>query len=85
MNELEISNEIFESIKHIDKNGNEYWEARELMKTLNYKEWRYFSAVIEKAQIACSSSNNNINSNFGVSTKIVKTGVSSKTIIDYKL
>ena len=28
---------------------------------------------------------NSINSNFGVNTKIVKTGVSSKTIIDYKL
>ena len=30
-------------------------------------------------------SNNSINSNFGVYTKIVKTGVSTKTIIDYKL
>ena len=30
-------------------------------------------------------SNNSINSNFGVYTKIVKTGVSSKSIIDYKL
>lgn len=41
--------------------------------------------MIEKAQVACSQSNNNINSNFGVNTKIVKTGVSFKTIIDYKL
>ncbi len=41
--------------------------------------------MIEKAQVSCSQSNNNINSNFGVSTKIVKTGVSTKTIIDYKL
>ncbi len=28
-------------------------EARELQQILGYKEWRYFSAVIEKAQIAC--------------------------------
>lgn len=77
--------EDFESIKHIDNNGNEYWEARELQQILGYKEWRYFSIVIEKVQIACSQSNNSINSNFGVNTKIVKTGVSSKTIIDYKL
>ena len=75
----------FEDIKHIDDNNNEYWEARELQQILGYKEWRYFSAVIEKAQVACSQSNNNINSNFGVNTKIVKTGVSTKTIIDYKL
>lgn len=52
---------------------------------LGYKEWRLFSAVIEKAQIVCSQSNNPINSNFGIKPKIVKTGVSSKTIIDCKL
>ena len=72
MNELEKINEtIFESIKHVDDDGNEYWYARELQQILGYKEWRYFSAVIEKAQIACSQSNNNINYNFGVYTKIV--------------
>ena len=42
-------------------------------------------AVIEKAQITCSQSNNNINYNFGLDTKIVKTGISSKFILDYKL
>ena len=86
MNELEKINEtIFESIKHVDDDGTEYWYARELQQILGYKEWRYFSAVIEKAQIACSQSNNNINYNFGVDTKIVKTGISSKFILDYKL
>lgn len=86
MNGIEEYNEkTFENIKHVDDKGNEYWEARELQQILGYKEWRYFSAVIEKAQVACSQSNNNINSNFGVNTKIVKTGVSSKAIIDYKL
>ena len=84
-NLIDYSEKIFEDIKHIDLNGNEYWEARELQQILGYKEWRYFSGVIEKAQVACSMSNNSINSNFGVNTKIVKTGVSSKTIIDYKL
>ena len=81
----EYTEKTFEDIKHIDEHGNEFWEARELQRILGYKEWRYFSAVIEKAQIACSQSNNNINSNFGVNTKIVKTGVSSKAVIDYKL
>ena len=75
----------FEEIKHIDDNGNEFWSARELQQILGYKEWRYFSAVIEKAQVACSQSNNSINSNFGVYTKIVKAGATTKTIIDYNL
>lgn len=86
MDTLEKYNEKnFEDIKHVDEYGNEYWYARELQTMLGYKEWRLFSAVIEKAQIACSQSNNFINSNFGVYPKIVKTGVSTKNIIDYKL
>ena len=86
MDTLEKYNEKnFEDIKHIDEYGNEYWYARELQTMLGYKEQRLFSAVIEKAQIACSQSNNFINSNFGVYPKIVKTGVSTKNIIDYKL
>lgn len=46
---------------------------------------RYFSVVIEQAQIACSQSNNDINSHFGVNTKIVAAGKTAKPIIDYKL
>ena len=34
-NKLDNYNEkIFEDIKHIDENGNEYWEARELQRML---------------------------------------------------
>ena len=29
----------FEKIKHIDNNGNEYWEARELMTLIEYSKW----------------------------------------------
>ena len=73
MNDIEkYSEKIFEDIKHFDDSGNEYWKARELQQMLGYKEWRYFSAVIEKAQIACSQSNNNINYHFGVNTKMGK-------------
>ncbi len=86
MNQIKEYNETtFESIKHINEYGNEYWCARELQTVLGYKEWRLFSAVIEKAQIACSQSNNSINPHFGVYPKIVKAGVATKTIIDYKL
>lgn len=38
MNELILNNSIFENIKHIDDNGNEYWEARELMPLLEYSK-----------------------------------------------
>ena len=42
MNKLEKSssftNQTFEDIKHIDEEGIEYWNARELQIVLNYKE-----------------------------------------------
>ena len=82
---VEYTENMFEDIKHIDELGNEYWEARELQKMLEYKEWRWFANVIEKAQVACSGSNNNINSHFGVYSKIVKAGATEKNVIDYKL
>ena len=40
----------FEAIKHIDENGIEFWYARELQSVLNYKEWRKFENVINKAK-----------------------------------
>ena len=87
MNSIKEYNEkTFEEIKHIDEYGNEYWEARELMPLLEYKEWRYFLIVIEKAQIACSQSNNQINYHFGVYTKKVTIGSKTqRNVIDYKL
>ncbi len=42
INLKEYNQNIFESIKNIDEYGNEYWEARELQKVLEYKEWRKF-------------------------------------------
>ena len=83
MNNIEqYQTKTFENIKHVDEFGNEYWKARELQEILEYKEWRLFANVIEKAQIACAASKNDINSHFGVYSK---TGVSAKNIIDYKL
>ena len=84
MNNLENSITIFESIKHMD-GEREYWYARELQKVLEYKEWRWFFNVIEKAQVACFQSSNNIDFHFVVYSKIVKAGNTTKPIIDYKL
>ena len=81
----EFKEKIFDDIKHIDENENEYWEARELMRLLGYKEWRLFANVIEKAQVACSQSGNRINYSFSIYSKIIIAGKTKKPIIDYKL
>ena len=46
------TNNIFENIKYIDEYGNEYWYAHELQKVLEYKDWRNFQKVIDKAVLA---------------------------------
>ena len=79
------SESTFDSIKHIDNYGNEYWEARELQIVLEYKEWRFFEKVINKAEIACFNSGGEVNNHFGVNSKMVQTGDSIRKIIDYKL
>ena len=80
------TNQSFEDIKHIDENGMEYWNARELMKVLSYKDWRYFDAVIGKAKIACQNSEINDNDHFVASNKMVEIGSGAKREQkDYKL
>ena len=61
MNELEKTTSIFENIKHIDEYGNEYWYARELQKALDYKNWRNFKKVIDKAIVSANNSNSDEN------------------------
>ena len=87
MNELENINEtIFESIKHVDEDGNEYWYARELQKVLEYKRWDKFYNVIESAQVACSISNNNVLDHFSQVGKMIHLGKGGqRKISDYKL
>ena len=80
------SNNTFENIKHIDDYGNEYWYARELQKVLEYKDWRNFQKVIDKAVL---SANNSISSEEDWVVEInkpIKTGKGKEEIIkDYKL
>ena len=87
MNELENINEtIFENIKHVDNDGNEYWYARELQRVLEYKRWDKFYNVIESAQVACSISNYNVLDHFSQVGKMVDIGSNtSRNIVDYKL
>ena len=86
MNELMLNNSIFENIKRIDNDGNEYWFARELQDVLKYKEWRKFSNILDKAKAACQLSNLNINDHFVGSDKMVEIGSKTKRKIeDYKL
>ena len=87
MNEIKkYTEKIFEDIKHIDESGKEYWKARELQKALEYKEWRNFKLVIDKAIISCNNSNFNVFDHFVDFNKMVEVGSGAKRKQDdYKL
>lgn len=87
MNEIKkYTEKIFEDIKHIDESGKEYWEARELQKALEYKEWRNFKLVIDKAIISCNNSNFNVFDHFVEVNKMIELGKTAKRKQDdYKL
>ncbi|MBE6146012.1 MAG: DNA damage-inducible protein D [Firmicutes bacterium] len=87
MTEIEqYTEKVFEDIKHIDEEENEFWEARELQKVLGYKEWRYFDRVIKKAQTSCLKSGNDSKYHFGVYTKMINIAKGGKRKIkDYRL
>ena len=77
---------IFENIKHIDENGQEYWLARELQPVLEYAQWRRFEEAIERAKIACQNSNHKVSDHFADLGKMVALGSGSeRKINDYKL
>lgn len=64
----------FESIKHVNENGQEFWYARELQKALEYSQWRRFSEVIARAKTACKKSGNGPADHFADVGKMVNTG-----------
>ena len=84
--ETNYTNNIFENIKHVDECGNEYWLARDLSKVLEYKDWRNFQKVIDKA-ITSAQNSVSFEENWIVEiTKPIKTGKGKEEFIkDYKL
>lgn len=75
------SEQTFESIKHMDNQGEEYWYARELQHILEYAEWRNFEKVIQKAKIACEKAKNVEKHNFVEVNKTVSTGIGQEKYI----
>ena len=87
MNEIkEYTEKVFEDIKHIDKNGSEYWLARELQNVLGYHQWRSINDLIERAKVTCKESKYGVDDHFAVQRKMIKLAKgATRKIIDYKL
>lgn len=77
---------IFESIKHVNEYGVEFWYARELQTALEYKQWRRFENIINKAKDACQNSGNDVSDHFANVGKMVDIGSgATRTLEDYEL
>ena len=68
------SEQTFDSIRHINEDGQEFWYARELGSVLQYSDWRNFQNAIFKAMEACKGSGFEISDHFGDVTEMVNIG-----------
>ena len=83
MSELvKYSEHTFESIKHVNEYGEEYWLARELQPVLEYAQWRRFSDAIERAKLACKNSGFTVEDHFADVGKMVDIGSGAERQID---
>jgi DNA-damage-inducible protein D len=73
-----VLNKNFESLKKVDENGVEYWQARELMPVLGYEKWQNAQEVIIKAGKACINSGQQLENHFTDVSKMVRIGSDTK-------
>lgn len=72
----------FDTIRHFDDDGREYWLARDLHCLLGYSTWQRFYGVIERAKQACRSLGIKEEDHFSNTVKMVDLGSGSTRQID---
>lgn len=73
---------LFERIRQVDENGNEFWSARELSKALEYSDYRNFEKVIEKAIEACLNSSQPKENHFVELNDMIEIGKGGKRAVN---
>lgn len=73
---------IFEKIKRLDEDGNEYWSARDLGKVLEYLEYRNFQPAIERAKEACLNSGHSLSDHFVDMHEMIGIGKGGKRSVE---
>lgn len=82
---IELYRRKFDGIRH-EADGIEYWYARELMKLLDYVQWRNFDNAINKAMISCENNGNVTEDHFSRINNIIEVGNGAlREVEDYML
>ena len=78
--------QTFESLKHINDDGMEFWYARDLQGVLDYSSWDKFKRVIGKAITACENSAQPATNHFSQVVKMVRIGSGAeREVEDFEL
>jgi DNA-damage-inducible protein D len=85
-----MSENLFEKIKKFNKEGLEFWSARELSKILHYEDFRNFENAIARAKISCKRADQDIKYHFVDATDMISIGTGTvreteRNISDYQL
>jgi len=76
----------FESIRHLDDEGNEFWLARQLATVLDYSQYRHFLPVVERTKEACRNSGQKVEDHIEDVLTMVDIGSGAKRQVeDFRL
>jgi DNA-damage-inducible protein D len=78
----DLSVSLFVRIRQVDEDGLEFWSARDLMRVLEYTDWRNFKGVLIKGQVACENSGHDPTDHFVGASKMVALGSDAKREVE---
>ncbi len=73
---------VFEQIRQVDENGNEFWSGRDIAKVLEYSEYRHFMPVIERSREACKNSGQQVTDHFEDILEMIRTGKTAQREVE---
>lgn len=74
--------QTFESIRHEDELGREFWLARQLAGVLEYSQYRHFVPVVDRAREACRNSGQAADNHFEDVLTMVEIGSGARREIE---
>jgi len=72
----------FDSIRHVNPYGQEYWSARELAPLLGYTRWEHVPELVDRARAACTNAGESAEDHFRGAAKMIPTGKGARREVE---